>query len=98
MSGTIADPQTIAGEIVLSERVTTNEFIIVEIQENIRERYVRAEIELGPFVTEQRPMGDIVRGSSRRGIVVWQNEAYDTVRDTWRNEDLMLAVTAMLNQ
>ena len=98
MSGTIADPQTIAGEIVLSERVTTNEFIIVEIQENIRERYVRAEIELGPFVTEQRPMGDIVRGSSRRGIVVWQNEAYDTVRDTWRNEDLMLAVTAILNQ
>jgi len=97
MSGTIADTQTVTGEIVLSERVTTNEFIITEIHESIRDRYVRVDVELGPFVTEQRPSGEYIRGSSRRGLTVWENEAYDAVRDTWRNQDLMVQVKAILN-
>lgn len=94
--GTIADQQAITGEIVLSERVTTNEFMITEIHENIRDRFVRAEIELGPFITEDRGGQNYVRGSSRRGIVVWENAAYDAVRDTWRNEDLIAVIKTQL--
>lgn len=91
--GSIVDPQTVATEIVLSERVVTNEFVITEIFESIVNRFVRAEIDLGPFVTETRPDGSThTRGSSRRGVTVWENEAYDAVRDTWRNEDLIARV------
>lgn len=95
-SGTIADGQTVNSEIVLSERVTTNEFMITEIHESIRDRFVRAEIELGPFITEERGGQTFTRGSSRRGIVVWENDAYDAVRDTWRNEDLIARIKAAL--
>jgi hypothetical protein len=95
---TIIDTQSITGEIVLSERVTTNEFVIREIHENIQNRRVQVEIELGPFVTEEFPNGETqTRGSSRRGITAWENEAYDAVRDTWRNEDLMVRVSEILN-
>lgn len=96
--GSIVDPQTVATEIVLSERVVTNEFVITEIFESIVNRSVRAEIELGPFNTETRPDGSTqTRGSSRRGITVWENEAYDAVRDTWRNEDLIARIKTILN-
>lgn len=96
--GSIVDPQTVATEIVLSERVVTNEFVVVEIFESIVNRSVRAEIELGPFVTDTRPDGSTqTRGSSRRGITVWENDAYDAVRDTWRNEDLIARVKTILN-
>lgn len=91
--GSIADPQVVTGEIVLSERVVTNEFIVVEIFESITNRFVRAEVELGPFVTTDRPDGSSeTRGSSRRGVVVWENAEYDAVRDTWRNEDLIAKI------
>jgi hypothetical protein len=93
----ITDQQTVPGEIVLSERVTTNEFMITEIYENIRDRFVRADIELGPFVVEDRGGQNYTRGTSRRGITVWENEAYDAVRDTWRNEDLIAVVKAALS-
>lgn len=97
MSATIVDVQPTPVEIVLQERVTTSEFIITEIQESIVDRHVRVEIELGPFVEETRPRGRIMkRGSGRRGIVVWSNEEYDAIRDTWTNSDLMAAVTAKL--
>lgn len=96
--GSIVDPQTVATEIVLSERVVTNEFVVVEIFESIVNRSVRAEIELGPFVTDTRPDGSTqTRGSSRRGYTVWENDAYDAVRDTWRNEDLIARVKTILN-
>jgi hypothetical protein len=98
MSESIVNPQTLSGEIVLSERVVANEFIIVEIMENIRARYVRAVFELGPFVTEQGITGDVIRGTSVRSVVVWDNEAYDAVRDTWRNEDLLAAIKVILAQ
>jgi hypothetical protein len=95
----INDVQGIATEIVLQERLTTTEFKVVEIHENIRERFVRAEVELGPFTTETRPNGQTVtRGASRRGVNVWSNEEYDAVRDTWANSDLLVAVKAKLEQ
>jgi hypothetical protein len=96
--GSIVDPQTVTTELVLSERVVTNEFVITEIFESIVNRFVRAEIELGPFISESRPDGSIqVKGSSRRGITVWENAGYDAVRDTWRNEDLIAQVKNILN-
>ena len=95
---TIVENQTIQSEIVLTERVTTNEFRIVQIQENIQNRFVQVEVELGPFVTEERPNGESeTRGSGRRGVTVWSGDAYDAVRDTWTNADLLTAVTAALN-
>lgn len=95
---TIVENQTIQSEIVLSERVTTTEFRVVEIHESIQNRFVRAEVELGPFVTHERPNGETeTRGSSRRGVNVWENDAYDAIRDTWSNADLLAAVTAALN-
>lgn len=95
---TIVDNHSVENEIVLSERVVTTEFRIVEIHENIRNRFVRVEVELGPFVTETRPNGETeIRGSGRRGVDVWSNAEYDALRDTWTNEDLLVAVTAKMN-
>lgn len=98
MPATIADVQPVSAEIVLQERVTTTEFTIVEIQENVRNRFVRVDVELGPFTTETRPNGQTeTRGSSRRGVVAWENEEYDAIRDTWSNVELMAVVTAKLS-
>lgn len=95
----INETQGIASEIVLQERLTTNEFVVVEIHENIRDRNVRAEVELGPFTTDTRPNGQTqVRGSSRRGIMVWNGGEYDAIRDTWANSDLLAAVKSKLEQ
>lgn len=94
---TIADIGTLATEVVLTERIVTTEFKIYEIHEYIDQKQVRVEVELGPFVTEEGPLGTQTRGSSRRGVVVWQGDAYDAVRDTWRNEDLIAAVQVALN-
>lgn len=94
----ILDTQTLTTEVVLSERTVTTEFQIREIQEEIQNRRVHVRIELGPFVSEERPNGETeVRGSGMRGITVWENDAYDAVRDTWRNEDLIARVTEIMN-
>jgi hypothetical protein len=93
----ITETQGLDIEIVLQERRTSTEFRIVEVHESIQNRFVRAEVELGPFVTEERPGGTPeIRGSSRRGVTVWSNEAYDAIRDTWTNTDLLVAVKAAL--
>jgi hypothetical protein len=98
MTTTILDTLTLETEIVLSERRVTTEFVIRQVQENIRDRRVHAEIELGPFTTETYPGGrEETRGSGQRGITVWENEAYDAVRDTWTNADLMVRLTEILN-
>jgi len=95
---TILDTQALTTEIVLSERRVTTEFVIREIHESVRNRFVRAEVELGPFTTETFPNGRTeTRGSSNRGVTVWENEAYDAVRDVWRNEDLIEKITEILN-
>ena len=94
---TIIENQTLSTEVVLSERVVTTEFRVVEIHESVQDRFVRAEIELGPFVTEEFPGGRTeTRGSSRRGVIAWQNEEYDAVRDTWRNEDLLSRISQVM--
>lgn len=94
---TIIENQTLPTEVVLSERVVTTEFRVVEIHESVQHRSVRVEIELGPFVTEEFPGGRTeTRGSSRRSVVVWQNEEYDAVRDTWRNEDLLARINQVM--
>lgn len=94
---TIADTLTAESTIVIQQALSTNEFIVREVHESIQNSFVRAEIELGPFVTEERPNGETdTRGSSRRGITVWENEAYDAIRDTWTNPDLIVAIKALL--
>jgi hypothetical protein len=89
---------SLTAEVVLSERQVTNEFRIREIQEEVENRRVHVRIELGPFITEERPNGGTeTRGSSTRGINVWENDEYDAIRDTWANEDLIAKVTSILN-
>jgi hypothetical protein len=93
----ITDTQSLESEIVLTERRATTEFRVVEIHESIQNRFVRAEVELGPFETIEQPGSTTeIRGSGRRGVTVWDRETYDAVRDTWTNADLMVAVKAAL--
>ncbi len=97
MSGTIVDVQSANAEVVLQERIVTNEFKVVEIHENISNKFVRVDVELGPFTTETRPNGESeTRGSGRRSIMAWHGAEYDAVRDTWTNADLMAAVKTKL--
>ena len=98
MTTTIVDTLSLDTEIVLSERRVTTEFVIRQIQENIQQRRVQVEIELGPFTTETFPDGrEETRGSGGRGVTVWEGADYDAVRDTWTNADLMTRLTALLN-
>lgn len=94
----ITDTMETNSEVVLQERKTTNEFKIVDIHESIQNRRVHVEIELGPFVEETNLEGEVtgVRSSGRRGMTVWENDAYDAVRDTWRNQDLIAEVVSKL--
>lgn len=95
---TIVDTLSLTTEIVLSERRVTTEFTIQQIQEDLRNRRVQVEIELGPFTTETYLDGRTeTRGSGRRGVTVWEGDAYDAVRDTWHNADLIARVTELLN-
>lgn len=94
---TIDTVQGIATEIVLQERLTTNEFRVVEIHEEIEGRSVRVLVEMGPFTTETRPNGEtVMRGRGRRNVEVWRDAEYDAVRDTWGNVELLAAVKAKL--
>lgn len=94
----ILDTQSLTTEVVLSERKVTTEFQICEIQEEIQNRRVHVRIELGPFTTETRPNGETeTRGSSTRGVNVWENDEYDNIRDTWTNASLIAKVTSILN-
>jgi hypothetical protein len=98
MTTTIVDTLTLDNEIVLSERRVTTEFVVRQIQENIQQRRVQVEIELGPFTTETFPGGrEETRGSGQRGVTVWENDDYDAVRDTWNNTALMARLTEILN-
>jgi hypothetical protein len=98
MTTTIVDTLSLDTEIVLSERRVTTEFVIRQIQENIQQRRVQVEIELGPFTTETYPDGrEETRGSGGRGVTVWEGADYDAVRDSWTNADLMTRLTALLN-
>lgn len=94
----ILNTQSLNTEVVLSERRVTTEFKIREIQEEIENRRVHVRIELGPFITKERPNGETeTRGTSTRGVNVWENDEYDAIRDTWTNADLIAKVTSILN-
>jgi hypothetical protein len=94
----IIDNHTVTNEIIISERVATTEFRVMDIHESIVNRSVRADLELGPFTTETMPNGETVtRGRSRHSLTVWQDVEYDVVRDTWTNETLVTKVTEILN-
>ena len=93
----ILNSQTASSEIVLSERVVTTDYKIVNIHESIQERFVEVQVELGPFTTITKLDNSTeTRGSERRNIQVWQNEEYDDIRDTWTNADLITAVAAKM--
>lgn len=97
MADELLAPQSFTGEIVLTERKATSEFIITEIVESVVNQFVRVEVELGPFVDEQRPDGTAIkRGSSRMGLNVWSNAEYVTIANTWDNTDLVTKVTELL--
>jgi len=85
-------------EIVISERVVSTEFKVIEMQEDVIRRRVNVNIELGPFTDELQPDGTTYsRGVGRRGLVVWEHEEYDAVRATWNNLALIAKVTTILN-
>jgi len=94
---TITDVSTLTTEIVITPRVVSTEFKIVEITENIANRVVRVEIELGPFTSDNSDSDNsTMRGLGRRSVVAWRGDEYDAVRDTWKNADLIAQVTAKL--
>jgi hypothetical protein len=89
MPSQINQVATAAQEIVLAERVVTTEWRVTRIVEDIVNRFVRVEVELGPFTQQDGPGGSQLRGSGGRNFVIWENEAYDAIRDTWANADLL---------
>ena len=94
---TIVDTQTTTDTVVIQQAVSTTEFVVKQIHENVEQNWVRAEIELGPFTTEERPDGSTeTRGSSRRSVVIWQDADYLAVRDIWNNIDLLAVLPTKL--
>jgi hypothetical protein len=93
----ITENLSFANEVVLSERVVTSEYRIIEIQESIENRSVAVQCEIGPFVEGERGGQTVLVGSSRQNMVVWAGDAYDAIRDTWTNADLITAVGALMS-
>jgi hypothetical protein len=94
---TIVDTQSTAQEIIISTPVSTTEFVIKHMHENVEQNWVQVEVELGPFTTETRPDGSTEkRGTSRRNIRVWEGDAYLAVRDTWTNADLLTILPTLI--
>jgi len=96
----IVNTLTTQNEIVLSERVATTDYRVIEIREHILGRYVQVLIELGPFTTVNVGTEDNTRmetnGSGRRGIDVWSGDEYDAIRDTLTNADLLAVVATKI--
>lgn len=93
----MTDILSFKGEIVLTERTVTNEFKILDIHESIVNKFVNVEVELGPFIEEDRPNGEkFKRGSSRRGLTLWQNDEYLSIADTWDNTAMIKKITELL--
>jgi hypothetical protein len=94
---TILSINTTTTEIVITERIVTSEYRIREIHENLVDRTVRVELELGPFTTNTFLNGVTeLHGTGRRSIVVWQGDEYDAVRDSWTNADLIAKIQTLL--
>lgn len=94
----IIDIHPIDGEIVLTERVATNEFFITAIHEFIKDKIVRVEVEMGPFITDQMPNGNtFTRGTSQRMVVAWEGSEYESIMNTWDNAALIAKVSEILS-
>ena len=75
----LVDIHSIQNEIVITERKVTTEWKIREIHESHENQFVRVDIELGPFIEETRPNGEIVRrGTSSR--VFWLGKVQSTLQ------------------
>lgn len=97
MPALITDKVATTTEIVLSEYKVSTEFKVTEVHESIQNRFVRAELELGPFVTRQDgPDRTEEVGTGRRSMVVWSNEEYDAIRDIWTNGTLLARIVELL--
>jgi hypothetical protein len=100
----ISEIQTTAEEFVITERVVTNNFIVRNILEDVENRLVRVELEVGPFVETPMPVPpptdgtttDTVLRGTRRWVAVWSGDEYDAVRDTWGNTELLAAIPSKL--
>lgn len=95
----ISNTVSLDTELVLTERRATSEFRITEVHESIVSRFVRVEIEMGPFVSYEDPNGTtrLEGAGGRRSLIVWDNETYDAIRDTWTNTDLLSVVKDRLS-
>ena len=90
----ITDIANIDTEIVITERVVTNQFRILKIEENVADNRLQVEVQLGPFVLDEN--NNVVRGGPQIGVGIWQNEEYMQHRDSWTNDELITAVKAKL--
>ena len=90
----ITDITTINREIVLSERVVTNQFRIIKINEDVAEKRLAVEVQLGPFVTDEN--NTIIRTGPQFGVNIWEKEEYEQHRDSWTNDQLITATAAKL--
>lgn len=94
----ITDTLTTENEIVITENKTTTDFKIVAIHDDLENRALRVDVELGPFVPHTfGPEGyEVTRlvATAHRGIPVWHGAEYDAKRDTWTNADLIAAVAS----
>lgn len=94
----ISNTLSLDKEVVLTERRATNEFRITEVYESIVNRFVRVEVEFGPFTSDESFGGRVMikAEGGRRSIVAWDNADYDAIRDTWTNADLLEVVKLKL--
>jgi hypothetical protein len=89
--------QSFTGEIILSENISSSEFLITAIHEDIKEKTIKVEVEMGPFQIEEMPDGTTTnRGISQRMLVVWEGSSYDAIKNTWDNVALNAKVSELL--
>jgi len=81
---TIADQVT--ANTTVQTTVTSTGYMVTEIHEDVRNKSVHATVEFAPFT----------RGSRRKTIAVWEGTAYEAVRDTWTNADLLAKVATLV--
>lgn len=88
----IDSTQTTTSEIVVTERVTVSEFRVCSIYELFETRMVRAEVEFGAPVVS----GGVPQRGTRRLVTVWAGSAYDSIKETWTNADLLAEIAVKL--
>lgn len=87
---TINTAQALTKEAVVQPKIASTTFRINGYHESVLNRIVVANIEFGPY-------DDKNKGVGTKRITVWEGTAYDAIRDTWTNADLLSTVTTILN-